>query len=83
MNSDQSTVAIYWDFENIHASILDKKNGPGAYKQSRFTSQDQVVDVEALMEFAASLGSVAINQPMETGNGLPGIDRFFFITPSS
>lgn len=62
MNSDQSTVAIYWDFENIHASILDQKKGPGAYKQSRFTSQDQVVDVEALMEFAASLGSVAINR---------------------
>jgi len=29
---------------------------------SRFTPQDQVVDVEALMEFAASLGSVAINR---------------------
>jgi hypothetical protein len=37
MNSDQSTVAIYWDFENIHASILDQKKGPGSYKQSRFT----------------------------------------------
>ena len=62
MNSDQSTVAMYWDFENIHASILDQKKGAGTYKQSRFSSQDHVVDVEALMEFAASLGSVAINR---------------------
>lgn len=62
MNSDQSTVAIYWDFENIHASLLDQTKGAGAYKQSRFTAQEPVVDVEALMEFAASLGSVAINR---------------------
>ena len=25
MNSDQSTVAIYWDYENIHASIFGQK----------------------------------------------------------
>lgn len=62
MNGDQSTVAIYWDFENIHASLLDQAKGSGTYKQSRFSAQDTVVDVEALMEFAASLGSVAINR---------------------
>jgi len=62
MNSDQTTVAIYWDFENIHASILDQKKGVGTYKMSRFSPQERLVDVEALMEFAASLGSVAINR---------------------
>jgi uncharacterized protein (TIGR00288 family) len=62
MNSDQTTVAIYWDFENIHASILDQRKGVGTYNLSRFSPQDQLVDVEALMEFAASLGSVAINR---------------------
>lgn len=62
MNGDQSTVAIYWDFENIHASLLDQAKGSGTYKQSRFSAQEKVVDVEALMEFAASLGSVAINR---------------------
>ena len=62
MNSDQTTVAIYWDFENIHASILDQRKGVGTYKTSRFSPQEQLVDVEALMEFAASLGSVAINR---------------------
>ena len=62
MNGDQSTVAIYWDFENIHASRLDQTKGIGTYKQSRFSAQEPIVDVEALMEFAASLGSVAINR---------------------
>jgi len=62
MSSEQTTVAIYWDFENIHASILDKNKGSGTYKTSRFSPQDQLVDVEALMEYAASLGSVAINR---------------------
>lgn len=61
-SSDQSTVALYWDFENIHASILDRRKGAGAYKQTRFTNQEPVIDVEALMEFIASLGSVAINR---------------------
>ena len=62
LNQDQPSVAIYWDFENIHASILEQKKGVGSYKQTRFTAQEQVVDVEALMEFAASLGSIAINR---------------------
>jgi NYN domain-containing protein len=42
MNSDQTTIAIYWDFENIHASILDQKKGVGTYKMSRFSPQDQL-----------------------------------------
>lgn len=62
LNQDQPSVAIYWDFENIHASILEQKKGVGSYKTTRFTAQEQVVDVEALMEFAASLGSIAINR---------------------
>lgn len=62
MNSDLSNVAVYWDFENIHASLLDTRKGPGTYKACRFTPQDPLVDVEGLMEFAASLGAVAINR---------------------
>lgn len=62
MTFDITTVAIYWDFENIHASIMDQNKGAGAYKASRFAAHEQLVDVEALMEFAATLGSVAINR---------------------
>jgi uncharacterized protein (TIGR00288 family) len=62
LDSESPSVALYWDFENIHASLVDQAKGAGTYRQSRFTNQEPLVDVEALMEFAASLGSVAINR---------------------
>jgi hypothetical protein len=62
MDMDKPSVAIYWDFENIHASLIDQLKGVGTYRQSRFTNQDPVVNVPALMEFCASFGSVAINR---------------------
>ena len=62
MEIDKPSVAIYWDFENIHASLIDQLKGVGTYRQSRFTPQDPVVNVAALMEFCASFGSVAINR---------------------
>ena len=62
MEMDKPSVAIYWDFENIHATLIDQLKGSGTYRGSRFTPQDPVVDVAALMEFCASFGSVAINR---------------------
>jgi hypothetical protein len=62
MDIDKPSVAIYWDFENIHASLIDQMKGTGTYRQSRFTPQDPVVNVAALMEFCASFGSIAINR---------------------
>jgi hypothetical protein len=56
------SVALYWDFENIHASLLDADQGQGAYLASRFRPQEPVVDIEAIMEFALSLGTLAINR---------------------
>lgn len=62
MSPEHTSVAIYWDFENIHAGLVDQRFGAGTYKQARFTPQEPIVSVEALMEFAASLGAVAINR---------------------
>jgi hypothetical protein len=62
MDIDKPSVAIYWDFENIHATLIDQLKGAGTYRQTRFTPQDPVVNVAALMEFCASFGSVAINR---------------------
>ena len=62
MDIDRPSVAIYWDFENIHASLIEQLKGVGAYKQTRFSPQEPVVNVAALMEFCASFGSVAINR---------------------
>ena len=62
MDIDKPSVAIYWDFENIHATLIDQLKGSGTYRQNRFSPQDPVVNVAALMEFCASFGSVAINR---------------------
>ena len=57
-------VAIYWDFENIHAGLVEGKYGEGAYakQDNRFKPQEPLVDVQAVVELAASFGPVAINR---------------------
>lgn len=57
-------VAIYWDFENIHAGLVEAKYGEGAYTRpdTRFKAQEPLVDVQAVVELAASFGPVAINR---------------------
>ena len=64
-NSDNSrSVAIYWDFENLHAGVLETKYGEGAYakQDSRFKPQEPLVDIQALVELGASYGPIAINR---------------------
>jgi uncharacterized LabA/DUF88 family protein len=56
------SVALYWDFENLHASLAEEKE-PGAYgRENRFKLQEPLVDVQAVVELAASFGPVAINR---------------------
>jgi hypothetical protein len=64
-NSDNGrSVAMYWDFENLHAGVLETKYGEGAYakQDNRFKPQEPLVDVQALVELGASFGPVAINR---------------------
>lgn len=54
-------VAMYWDFENIHASLYELEVGP--YKEAaRFKPQPELLDVAAIMDFARSVGNVCINR---------------------
>jgi uncharacterized LabA/DUF88 family protein len=57
------SVALYWDFENLHAALCEEKD-PGSYARpdNRFKPQEPLVDVQALVEFAASFGPLAINR---------------------
>jgi uncharacterized protein (TIGR00288 family) len=57
-------VAVYWDFENIHASLYDSSKGSGSYgrMQNRNRQQDPLVDIQALYDFATTYGNVAINK---------------------
>ncbi|MBC7601285.1 MAG: NYN domain-containing protein, partial [Ramlibacter sp.] len=61
--SGRAPVAIYWDFENLHASLCEAKE-PGAYARpdNRFKLQEPLVDVQAIVDFAASFGPIAIDR---------------------
>lgn len=63
-NERGQSVAMYWDFENLHAGLMEVKYGEGAYAKQdfRFKPQEPLVDVQALVELAASFGPVAINR---------------------
>jgi hypothetical protein len=56
-------VALYWDFENLHAALCEEKD-PGAYARpdNRFKPQEPLVDVQAVVDLAASFGPIAINR---------------------
>ena len=60
--TDQS-VALYWDFENLHASLCEARQ-EGAYSKqdNRFKVQEPLIDVQAVVELAASFGPIAINR---------------------
>lgn len=57
------TVALYWDFENIHAGLCEEKQ-PGSYGRSdfRFKPQEPLVNIQAVVDFASSFGPIAINR---------------------
>ena len=59
-----TTVALYWDFENLHASLCEEHFGEGAYDKadSRFKPQEPLIDVQAVVELASSFGPIAINR---------------------
>jgi uncharacterized LabA/DUF88 family protein len=61
---DGKTVALYWDFENLHASLCEEHFGEGAYAKpdSRFKPQEPLIDVQAVVELASSFGPIAINR---------------------
>jgi len=56
-----ANIAIYWDFENIHASLATLQNGKDWYRDNRFEKQPKLVDIGPIMEYAASLGNININ----------------------
>ncbi len=60
---DDPSVAIYWDFENIHASVYDTINGKSAYKSGhKYSVQEPLVDVQKVFDYAASFGNIVINK---------------------
>ncbi len=62
--NDSPTVALYWDFENLHASLCDARLGEGSYNKpdGRFKAQEPLIDVPTIIELASSFGPLAINR---------------------
>ncbi len=63
MASVTPSVALYWDFENLHAGLCEARQ-PGAYSQqdNRFKVQEPLVDVAAVVALATALGPLAIHR---------------------
>ena len=62
MENTAETVAIYWDFENLHASLVDQEHGAGTYESNRFRPQEEILQISTIIEFALSVGPIAINR---------------------
>ncbi len=62
LNGDAAKVAIYWDFENLHAVLTDLEFGLDFYRDHRLSVQTPVADVGPIVDYAASLGDVIINR---------------------
>jgi uncharacterized LabA/DUF88 family protein len=63
-SEENRSVALYWDFENLHAGLIEAKFGEGYYGRpdNRFKPQEALVDIQAIVELASSFGPVAINR---------------------
>jgi hypothetical protein len=62
MAGTDAAVAIYWDFENVHACLVDDTDGDGVYRASRFKVQEPVVDIDPVTEYAATFGRVVVHR---------------------
>lgn len=63
-NEANRSVALYWDFENLHASLSEARLGEGSYNtpDGRFKAQEPLVDVQAIIDLVSTLGPIAINR---------------------
>lgn len=62
-DNDRPSVALYWDFENLHASLWEsRQDEPYARNDNRFKVQEPLIDVQAVVDMAAALGPIAIHR---------------------
>ena len=55
-------VAVYWDFEDLHACLTDELHGEGAYRAAWRKPQEPVVDIGAVAGYAATLGRLVVHR---------------------
>ncbi len=62
MPDSDSAVAVYWDFENVHASLMDDLSGQGAYRAAWFRPQEPLVDIDPVVEYASTFGRIVVHR---------------------
>jgi uncharacterized LabA/DUF88 family protein len=62
MADSDSGVAVYWDFENVHACLMDELDGEGAYRRAWFRPQEPLVDIDPVVEYAATFGRIVVHR---------------------
>jgi hypothetical protein len=55
-------LAVYWDFENMHASQLDAQYVSGTYNNGRGQSQPPVLCVQWVVDYLATIGDLIIHR---------------------
>jgi hypothetical protein len=63
MTETDAAVAVYWDFENVHACLLDDAGGENTYRSTaKYKPQEVVVDIARVVEYAQTLGRVVVHR---------------------
>lgn len=59
-----NNIAVYYDFENIHATLHDRRDIPESqrYHRTRYTSQEAIVDVSAITDMLRKTGTIVMNK---------------------
>lgn len=56
-------VALYWDFENLHAALCEARlEGSYSKQDNRFKVQEPLVNIQAIIDMAETYGPLAINR---------------------
>lgn len=60
--SHTKQIGVYWDFENIHASVYEALRGKQSYSKGKYTRQPAIVNIPAIMEYIAGQGEISVNK---------------------
>ncbi|HZH31004.1 MAG TPA: NYN domain-containing protein [Pyrinomonadaceae bacterium] len=61
--SSSNVVAVYFDFENLHAALYEREwGGSKSYSDNRYSQQDALVNIKAVLDYARSIGDIAIKR---------------------
>jgi uncharacterized LabA/DUF88 family protein len=58
----ENQIALFWDFENIHASVMAHRFGQSWYNNFKYKAMPNVVDIKSIVNYASSLGDLVLNR---------------------